>query len=271
MRGVGAALLATLALLLPGVARAQDADLASARQRLATLKARAESGEVGVLPGPSGTGAPRWVVVDPADVRGQLAALVASGEISADEMERRTGEVRRRFDEGREIVERALADLDARIGSAPPPRAASSTPSTPTPPTRTPQPARTPPAEPTATTATPPAATGRTETWSVRLTGVGGTGGEMALSSLEGRLELTIASDGATTGRVSWEGRPVSDPAVEGSVLGRRVLLRFAGPDGKGRTTLTGIADATGKHVNGQYRVTSGSTILLRGSWSATR
>lgn len=261
-------LAATLAALVIGPAvpaAAQDdaGRLRSLRDRLASLEARARSGAVGVLPGPSGPGAPRWLVVDPADVRNQLAALVLAGEMTEAEMAVRASRIERGFDDGLARLRRALADVEARTGPGDAPAAR---PAPDRPPARVERPDPTP-----APDRTPPSAAGRSEAWTFHLTGVGGTGEGKALASLSGRLDLTIDAGGGASGTVSWEGGSVADPSVDGSVRDRRVLLRFDVPGGAGEAVLTGIVDATGKHVNGRYRVTSGSSVVQRGSWRASR
>lgn len=255
--------LAALApVLAPHPGHAQEADrsesLRSLQERLLALRERATRGEVGLLADADPDGPP-WLVVDPRDVRNQLALLRLADEIDDAQMSAMASETRRRFATGLRRLNETLAEVELRIrrdGERP---------------TAAESPVNRPRGDPTGDP--PPRdrpAASAAQTWEIHLTGVGGSAEDRSLASLSGRLELAVAADGTASGRLiaDRDGKP-SD--VEGSIRDRRVLLRLDLPGGAGEAVLTGMLDATGRHLNGRYRAGSGDETAARGSWRATR
>lgn len=253
---------ALAALLAPLSGHAQEADraesLRSLQESLLALRERAVRGEVGLLADADPDG-PAWLVVDPRDVRNQLALLRLADEIDDGEMSAMASETRRRFATGLRRLNETLAEVELRI------RREGGRPSV----------AEAPRDRPAVRPAgdAPPRdrpVSSAVQTWEIHLTGVGGSAGDRSLASLSGRLELSVATDGTASGRLIADGGGEASD-VAGSIRDRRALLRLNLPGGAGEAVLTGMLDSTGKHLNGRYRVGSGDETAARGSWRAIR
>lgn len=246
-RGVGwlGAPLLILGLAAPALAQLtpdESSELARLRESerdLQAIAARADAGEVRLVPNPRPAG-PRWLEAPPGDPASAIAALVVTGDLTSAEAVELSRDVGAELRRGRALLDAELGKVRGRIRTL----------------------------ESRDLSAGGRLASGASrETWRFALVGRFDRTGDPMRST--GTLTLEFLGGGRVRGTAHYDSRDSWDDDVEGTIRGRDVRIRYGASNSVTGGIFTGTIDPSGTTATGEYRI-SGS-IDAHGTWRATR
>lgn len=234
---------AGLLLAIPAAAQLtadESAELARLRTResdLAGIEARADAGDIALLPDPN---RPGWLEAPRGEPATMISSLILTGDLTAEEgaamarnigEELRTGRARLDAEIGKVRGRiRVLESRDLAVGGT-------------------------------------LASGDREEVWRFAMVGRFDRTGDPMRST--GTLDLEFLGGGRVYGVAHYDSRDSWDDTVEGTIRDGRVRIEYGASNSVTRGIFTGAIDPSGTTARGEYRISG--TIDARGTWRATR